>query len=198
MGTFPELLVVFATIGVIELGDRTNFALIGFASRRSGLSTWAGAASAFLVSSTIAVVIGTIVLAFLAPDIRYVEVAGGLIILAYAAHLYFRPESAGASHTARSAFATAFLLILLLEMGDTTMILMVLFTGSLADPIGVFAAGASALLLVAAFACTVGRHLGRRIEPRRLDQVVVAILVIVGIATILLALDPALRPSFLG
>ncbi len=198
MDTLLALLVVFATVGVIELADRTNFALIGLASKRPGFSTWAGAASAFVASSSIAVAIGTLVLAFLDPEIRYVQIAGGLLILAYAAYLYFRAEDAAEGRNVRSAFVTAFLLILLLEMGDTTMILLVLFTGSLADPVGVFVAGATALLLVAAFACTVGRHLGRRIEPRQLDRLVVAILVIVGIATILLAIDPGLRPAFLG
>ncbi|MCI4358241.1 MAG: TMEM165/GDT1 family protein [Thermoplasmata archaeon] len=194
----PDLLIVFAVIGLLELSDRTNFALIGLASRRSGFLTWAGAATAFLVTSAIAVAIGTVVLAFLRPEIRLVQLAGGVLILVYAAHLARRTDPAEEPPARRSAFMTAFLLILLLEMGDSTMILLVLFTGGLGDPIGVFLVGSAALLGVAAFACTLGGQLGARVEPKTLDRIVIGILVFVGGATILFALFPSLLPSVLS
>jgi putative Ca2+/H+ antiporter (TMEM165/GDT1 family) len=198
MSSIPDLLVVAAIIGLIELVDRSNFALLGLASRRGGFATWAGAAAAFLVTSAIAVAIGTVVLAFLGPDRRLVQASGGLLILAYAGYLLLHSEDPAASAGDRSAFLSAFLLILLLELGDTTMILLVLFTGSFGDPVGVFVAGAAALLGVAALACTIGSELGSRVEPKTLDRAVIAILFIVGGATILLALYPALLPSIAG
>jgi Ca2+/H+ antiporter, TMEM165/GDT1 family len=186
------LLLVFAVVGGLELLDRTNFALLGLAARRPGLATWAGAATAFLATSAIAVALGTLVLAALAPDLRYVEAAGGLLILAFAFHLARAPAEAPADASRRGAFASAFLLIFLLELGDTTMILLVLFTGSLGDPVGVYLFGSAALLGVAALACWAGARLGARVSPRVLQRAVVTILVIVGSVTVLVAAFPAL------
>lgn len=197
MASLPALGAVFAVIGLIELVDRTNFALIGLAARKSGLATWTGAAVAFLVTSAIAVGIGTVLLRLLAADLHYVQIAGGIFILGYAAFLASHPSESRSPPAARSAFATAFLMILLLELGDTTMILLVLFTGSAGDPIGVFLAGSAALLLVAGSACFIGARLGERVEPKSLERAVIVILVIVGILTILIAVDPGLFPAFL-
>ncbi|HEV2167206.1 MAG TPA: TMEM165/GDT1 family protein [Thermoplasmata archaeon] len=196
MASLPDLLVVFALIALVELLDRSNFALIGLASRRSGLATWAGAAAAFLLTSAVAVGVGTVVLAYLVADLRWVQVAGGILILAYAAHLATRPPEAQEAVPRRSAFLEAFLLILLLEFGDTTMILLVLFTGGLGDPIGIFVAGSAALLGVAAVACTIGRLLGAKVEPKKLDRAVILILVVVGAFTVLVAFFPDLLPAF--
>ena len=197
MSALPALVVVFALIGLLELIDRTNFALIGLAARQRRLPTWAGAAMAFLVTSAIAVLLGSVFLVFLAPDLRYVQIGGGVLILGYAAYLALRGEEDERPADPRSAFASAFLLIVLLEMGDSTMILLVLFTGSLADPLGVFAAGSVALLSVAAFACTAGGALARRVRPSVLDRTVVVILAIVGSLTLLTALVPGLLPPLL-
>jgi Ca2+/H+ antiporter, TMEM165/GDT1 family len=186
------LLLVFAVVGGLELLDRTNFALLGLAARRPGVATWAGAATAFLATSAIAVAIGTLVLATLSAYLRYVELAGGLLILAFALYLARSPAEAPARDSRRGAFVSAFLLIFLLELGDTTMILLVLFTGSLRDPVGVYLAGSVALLSVAAFACWAGGRLGARLAPRVLKRAVVTILLIVGSVTVLLAAFPGL------
>ena len=196
MASLPDLFVVFAIIGLVELLDRSNFALIGLASRRSSSATWTGAAVAFLLTSAIAVAIGTVVLAYLKADLRWVQVAGGILILLYAAHLATRRAEDPNPTRRRSAFLEAFLLILLLEFGDTTMILLVLFTGGLGDPVGVFVAGSAALLGVAAVACTIGAQLGVKVEPKKLDRVVIAILAVAGVFTLLVAFFPNLLPAF--
>jgi putative Ca2+/H+ antiporter (TMEM165/GDT1 family) len=182
--------LVFAVIGGTELLDRTNFALIGFAARRPPFHAWIGAAAAFAVTSALAVAIGTALVVVLAPEIIYLRVAGGIFLIAFASYLYFVPETDRRVPTARSTLAAAFLLIFLLELGDTTMILLILFVVTV-NPLLVFAAGASALALVAASACLIGSRLGARVEPRLLERVVVVLLLIVGIVTILYALFPA-------
>jgi putative Ca2+/H+ antiporter (TMEM165/GDT1 family) len=188
---------VFGVVALVELVDRTNFALIGLAARRSALACWLGATSAFIATSAIAVGIGTAFIAVLGGDLRYVQLGGGIFILGYAAYLALVPEADRAPPTGRSAFATAFLLIFLLELGDTTMILMILFTGSTGNPLLVFAAGAMGLALVAGTACTIGARLGAKVEPRSLERAVVAILGVIGAVTVALALDPGLLPSVL-
>ena len=190
-----SFLLVLAVVGGLELMDRTNFALIGFAARHRPWPTWVGAASAFVVTSALAVAIGTALVAVLRDDLIYLRLGGGAFLLAYAAYLALVPESTRRVPSQRSAVAAAFLLILLLELGDTTMIFMINFVFTISDPWIVFAGGALGLCLVAASAALLGARLGERVEPRILDRVVVVVLAAVGVVTIVYALEPGLFPA---
>ncbi len=187
--------LVFVIVGGTELIDRTNFALIGLSARRPALPAWMGATSAFLLTSALAVLIGAGLLALLGGQVTYLRLGGGIFLLAYAAYLALVPESQRRTPGARSTLLSAFLLILLLELGDTTMILLILFTGSFAEPLTVFLAGGIALSCVAGSACLIGSRMGAKIEPKLLDRVVVVILVVVGSLTILYALAPGIFPA---
>ena len=187
--------IVFAVIGLTELVDRTNFALIGLAARYRPASVWAGAAVAFWTTTVLAVLIGSALLAALGGHILYLRLGGGIFLLAYAAYLLFVPESERRSPVGRSPFTTALLLILLLELGDTTMVFTIAFVVSMPSALVVAVAAGSALTLVAASAAVVGRRLGARLEPRHLDRVVIAVLTIVGVVTILYALFPGWFPT---
>lgn len=188
-------LTVLVVVGGFELADRTNFALIGLASREPPLSVWAGAASAFAVTTLLSVVIGTALLALLGGQVVYLRLAGGILLLAYAAYLALAPESPRTVRAARSAGLTAFVLIFLLELGDTTMILTMNFVFTLGNPLLVGIAAGLALIAVAASACFIGSRLGSRIDPRKLERLVIVILGLVGAITILYALAPGLFPA---
>ncbi|MCI4360937.1 MAG: TMEM165/GDT1 family protein, partial [Thermoplasmata archaeon] len=92
----------------------------------------------------------------------------------------------------------AFLMILLLELGDTTMLFTVYFIAQYSDPILVGAAAFLGLALVAGSACLLGPRLGARVEPKNLEKVVIVVLAMVGVLTILYAVDPGAFPSFSG
>jgi putative Ca2+/H+ antiporter (TMEM165/GDT1 family) len=198
-GVVVEFAFVFAVIGGLELLDRTNFALIGLAAKNPPRSVWAGAACAFLVTTALAVVIGAALVAAIGTkNVTYLRLGGGVVLLAYAAYLVLIPESERRPPEGRSAFATAFVLILLLEIADTTMIYTILFVAIIGNALLVGVAAAAALVAVAASAAVIGSRLGARVEPKLLERLVIGILVLAGILTILYALDPGLFPPVLG
>jgi putative Ca2+/H+ antiporter (TMEM165/GDT1 family) len=188
-------LLVFAVIGGTELIDRTNFALIGLSARQPALASWIGASAAFVLTTIIAVAIGAAILVALHNQVIYLRLGGGAFLLAYAAYLALVPETERRPPSRRSATTTAFLLIMLLELGDTTMIFIIVFVGTVENPFVVGLASALALVLVAAVACLVGSRLGVKVEPKRLERMVIVILAIVGVITILYALFPGAFPS---
>jgi Ca2+/H+ antiporter, TMEM165/GDT1 family len=183
---------VFAVIGGLELLDRTCFAVIAFSSKHPAFQTWAGASAAFVGTTLLSVAVGGGLEAAFSRELVWVRVGGGVVLLGYAAYLYFIPEQDRQPPTGRSAFTAAFLLILALELGDTTMIFTILFSVEFGNLVIVFFAAALALICVAGFASYVGSRLGARVEPRLLERVVVVILTLAGILTILYALDPGL------
>ncbi len=190
MDELLAFLLVYATVAGFEFGDRTNFALISLAAREPPAPVWLGAAGAFLTTTGLAVVIGEVAIVLLAPELWIVRLAGGLLLIAYAIFLLRSPEGPSVARAGRSALATAFLLILLLELGDTTMLLTINFAAAYDNALLVGAAAALALLSVAATACLLGPRIGARIEPRALSRVVAGVLTVVGALTILYALDP--------
>ncbi|MCI4331790.1 MAG: TMEM165/GDT1 family protein [Thermoplasmata archaeon] len=190
--------VVFAVVGGFELLDRTNFALIGLAAKNPPIAVWAGAAAAFATTSAIAVLLGAAFLDLLGGNVFWLRLGGGILLLGYAGYLRLVPESERRAPTGRSALSTAFLLIFLLELGDTTMVLTIIFAGAFDAPAVVFLAAASALALVAASAALIGSQLGPRVPPAVLERVVIGVLCVVGVFTIIWALAPGAFPAWLA
>ncbi|MGI0072147.1 MAG: TMEM165/GDT1 family protein [Thermoplasmata archaeon] len=192
LGDLGGFLIVFAVVGGFELVDRTTFATMALASRQHAFPTWAGAAIAFVASSAVAVTVGSALLDVLGPGrVGLVRAGGGVFLIGYALWLLYRgPEQATEeSVSRRTAFAAALVTVFLLELGDTTMILEVLFVADWGWLV-VFVAGALSLGLVAAWSTWLGQHLGRRVEPLLLHRVVIAVLIAVGAFTIAYGLAP--------
>ncbi|HKS59985.1 MAG TPA: TMEM165/GDT1 family protein [Thermoplasmata archaeon] len=187
--------LTFAVIAGTEFIDRTNFALIGLAAKHPPFSVWSGAAAAFLVTTALAVAIGTLLITALQGQVVYLRLGGGIFLVGYAVYLAFVPEKDRTPPTGRTAFSTAFLLILLLEIGDTTMIFTINFLLIVPNPLVVYVAAALALVGVAASGALIGSRLGAKVEPKTLERLIVVILAAVGIATILYALFPGWFPS---
>ena len=190
--------VVLAVIGGLEVVDRTSFALITLATRSPARPTWLGGATAFVVTTVIAVTVGAALVDVLGRQrLPWLRIAGGLFLLGYAAYVALQrdptePVAAVTDH--RSAFATAFLTILLLELGDTTMIFEIVFVADYGWLV-VLIAGSLGLVTVAAWDVFLGQRLGERLSPQRLKVVVVVALVAIGVATILYGVAPALFPA---
>lgn len=189
--------VVFAIVGILEVFDRTSFALIALAARSHPYRTWVGGATAFVLTSGIAVALGSAFSTVLGPGrIGLLRVGGGLFLIGYAAWLYFHPEQDDPNRpprTPRSALITALLTIFLLELGDTTMVFELVFVSDFGWLV-VLVAGALALVIVAAWDCFLGSRLGARLEPKLLHRVVVSVLTVVGGLTVIYGLDPSLFP----
>ncbi|MCI4344880.1 MAG: TMEM165/GDT1 family protein, partial [Thermoplasmata archaeon] len=169
------------------------------ATKHPPFRLWQGAAAAFLATTIIAVAAGGIFLAAVGPHLFYLRLGGGLFLLGYASYLALVPAADRPIAGTTSAFRAGFLTILLLELGDTTMILVVLFVGTFPGAyVTIGLAAALALVLVAASACFLGGRIAKRVDPDRLERYVIGVLFVVAGVTIAYALDPSLLPPLLG
>lgn len=197
-GVLTGFAVVFTIIAALEVFDRTAFALIALASRAHAFASWAGASTAFVLTSALSVSVGAVLVGALGPGrIGLIRVVGGVFLIGYAGWVYFHPEEEESPHlrtNVRSALTAAFLTILLLEMGDTTMIFEIVLVTDWGW-LTVFVAGSAALITVAAWNVQVGRTLGVRVPPRLLNRLVVVALTVVGAVTIAYGLAPGAFPT---
>jgi putative Ca2+/H+ antiporter (TMEM165/GDT1 family) len=172
-------LVCFPIIFLGELPDKTMFATLLMATRGRPVQVWIGAALAFLAHVAIAVTVGVALFAVL-PH-RAVDALVAVAFLAGALYAWrlarSDDESAEISQrSARSALATAFLVIFAAEWGDLTQILTADLAARYGAPLSVAVGSVAALWAVAAIAVTSGQAIIRLVNPRRVRQVTAVIL----------------------
>jgi putative Ca2+/H+ antiporter (TMEM165/GDT1 family) len=164
------LATTFGLIFLAELPDKTAWTVLLLAARNRPLPVLLGAWTAFLAQGMVALALGTL-LAKLPPQaVRWTAAA---VFLGFGLLLLLREEGPeeeeSLSH--RKAFASAFTMVFLAEMGDATQIgtaaLVARFAGARAS---VFVGATLALWSVSALAITVGRTLGPRINKRLLRK----------------------------
>ena len=171
--------LTFLAIFVVELPDKTFLATLVLATRYRPILVWIGVSLAFLVQTTVAVLLGHAV-SFLPEDV--VRAAAGLMFLAGAVILIREGrghQEAAASdeeiptkdvHGLRAVLAS-FLVLFAAEWGDLSQLLTISLVAKYEQPVSVFIGALGALLLVSGLAVIAGRQLQRFVKLHVLHYV---------------------------
>ena len=186
--------LVFATIFVVELPDKTFIAALVLSTRYRPLAVWVGVGLAFFVQTLIAVLAGH--LATYLPEVLVRSVAlviflGGAVILFRSApgadegEQQTEEEYAGKAthaHTGMKAVVASFLVLFAAEWGDLSQLLTISMIAKYGHPLSVFIGAWAALLTVSGLAVLAGRVLLRYIKLSTVHYVGSAVcLVLAGI-----------------
>lgn len=191
-------LTVFAVIFPAELPDKTFIATLLMGSRMNPLAVWAGASSAFAVHVGIAVGAGS---AFALLPHRVVQLIVSAMFIAGAAYLLISKEEeqeeegaefAGHNRPGAPSFlaiaSRSFGVIFLAEWGDITQVATANLAAKYSDPLSVAVGAIVALVLVAAIGVLAGSRLLRLVPLGLVRRVGGAILLALGLATLVQAL----------
>lgn len=185
----------FATIGssfgllfVMELGDKTQLAVISLASRTGrGWPVFAGAALALVALTVVAVILGTVAAEFLPEE--PVSIGAGVVFIIVGAFVLWSVWRASGdedetSHRFESKargtlslVGLTLVLIVVAELGDKSQLAVVGLAARSGEPVEVFAGAAGALVTITVLAAFIGSAAARRI-PRRLISAVSGVLFI--------------------
>lgn len=188
--------VGLATFGVIllaEMGDKSQLVCMTLATRHRARPVLAGAAAAFVLLNTLAVLFGA-TLAQWIPE----RVLAGVVALLFGVYgvLALR-NSQGTDGDGEIAegrrggvFATTFLLLVLAEMGDKTQLAVAGMAGTL-PPVPVWVGATLALITTSALGVLVGCKLLRLMPIHRLHQVSGVFFLILSAIAGVRALTPA-------
>ena len=186
--------IVFGTIFVVELPDKTFIAALVLSTRYKPLAVWVGVGLAFLAQTLIAVLAGQ--LATYLPEMLVRSVA--LVIFLVGAVVLFRAapgadeeeketeeEYAGKAAEARTglkAVGASFLVLFAAEWGDLSQLLTISMIARYGHPVSVFIGAWVALLTVSGLAVLAGRVLLRHIKLSTVHYVGSAVcLVLAGV-----------------
>lgn len=205
MATNPLLegAVIFAVIAVLQLPGKSNFGVITLATRHPPRDVFVGASVGLAAATVVSVTLGYGAETVLAPYLLWVKVAGGLVLVAFGVReIARRPGpvrepgegTPSEARTSRQVRTVALGLAFLLEMGDNTQILSIVFVAATGNVLLVFVAAAAALILVTALSARGARYLNAHIPEESLRVLLGGLLIAVGLLTVLLALVPSLLP----
>jgi putative Ca2+/H+ antiporter (TMEM165/GDT1 family) len=157
-------LASFTLIGLAEIGDKSQIVCMALASRHRHWPVLLGAATAFLLLNTLAVVFGAGVAAWI-PE-RAMSAIVAVLFAAFGIHALMARDDEETDDIAeahgRSVFFTTLSLIFLAEFGDKTQIAVAGLASNMA-PIPVWIGATTALVLVSALGVWIGRTLLQRL-----------------------------------
>jgi putative Ca2+/H+ antiporter (TMEM165/GDT1 family) len=161
----------FTLIALAEVGDKSQLVCMTLAARHRHWPVILGAATAFLVLNTLAVLFGAGVAAWV-PE----RVTAGLVAVLFGAfgiHALRRQDDESGDVAERSGngiFLTTLLLIFVAEFGDKTQIAVAGLAGSF-DPLPVWLGANVALVMVSALGVWAGRTVLQRLPLLWLHRV---------------------------
>src|SRR5680860_1153859 len=187
--------IVFATIFVVELPDKTFIAALVLSTRYKPLAVWVGVGLAFFAQTLIAVLAGH--LTTYLPDVLVRSVAltiglvGSVVLFRSAPgadeeEKQTEEEYAGKAADARTglrAVGASFLVLFAAEWGDLSQLLTVSMIARYGHPVSVFIGAWAALLTVSGLAVLAGRVLLRYIRLSTVHYVGAAVCLVLAAVT---------------
>jgi len=195
--------VIFAAVAVLQLPGKSNFGVITLATRHPHRDVFIGASVGLGAATIVSVTIGYGAETVLAPYLLWVKAVGGLVLVAFGVGEILKvpdpvhepgegtPEVA---RTANQVRTVALGLAFLLEMGDNTQVLTILFVASTGNVLLVFVAATAALITITAVSSQGAGYLHEHVPEERLRVVLGGLLIAVGLLTILFTAVPSLLP----
>ena len=188
---------------MLQLPGKSNFGVITLATRHPHRDVFLGASVGLGAATVVSVTLGYGAETVLAPYLFWVKVVGGVVLVAFGVRETLRAPTpvhepgegtAAVAHTERQVRTVALGLTFLLEMGDNTQILAILFVASTGNVLLVYVAATAALISVTALSCRGARYLNAHVPEERLRIALGGLLILVGALTILFSVFPALLP----
>jgi Ca2+/H+ antiporter, TMEM165/GDT1 family len=201
-----EGIVVFVVVAVLQIPGKSNFGVITLATRHPYRDVFIGASAGLGAATAVSVALGYAAETVLGPYLLWVKVAGGLVLIGFGVREVLRvPDpvhepgegTPAVAHTPRQVRTVALGLAFLLEMGDNTQILAILFVASTGNVVLVFVAATAALVAITAVSSWGAGYLHAHVPEERLRVVLGGLLIAVGLLTILFTALPSLL-SFAG
>jgi Ca2+/H+ antiporter, TMEM165/GDT1 family len=180
---FATAAVVFGTIFLVELPDKTFIATLVMSTRWRPLLVWIGVSLAFLVQTAVAVLAGGLIARLPRTLVEVVAclmfLAGGILLLRGAGKADEEEAETEAEFGAKTAgqvvgwrvVTLSFTVLFLAEWGDLSQILTASLVVRYDDPVSVFVGAFLALVVVSGLAAALGRTLLTRMRLSTLRRI---------------------------
>ncbi len=176
-----ELIIPFLTIGLAELGDKTQLAILCLAAKtKKHLQLLLGAILAFIVADGIAILLGDFITNII--PISYIKAGAGIIFIIVGLVILLKSKEEEKKCDLKQPFLSGFSLILVSEFGDKTQLAAALFATKY-NPTLVLIGVVGAMALLSVIAIYSGKFISSRIKPKVVHTISGVLFIIIGIAS---------------
>jgi len=176
-----DFLIPFIAVAIAELGDKTQLILFSLASRsKNHFQLLLGAVLGFIIADGLAVFLGDIISDVI--PIKYVKIGASVIFVIFGivTLIHREEEEEVEKNLKRNSFVSAFIFILIAEMGDKTQIVSALF-GSNYNRYMVLLGVITALTILSVMAILLGKLLMSRIDGKKVSIIAGVLFIVIGI-----------------
>jgi len=174
-----DFVVPFLTVGLAEMGDKTQLAVFCLASKtKRHFLLFLGVLLAFIITDGVAIALGNLV-SQLVP-LSYIRIISGAVFVVFGIVTILKAGEEETSCELRSPFLSGFGLVFVSELGDKTQIATGLFATQY-RPLPVFIGVIAALGILSLIAIYLGRYVTSRLDYRKVSILAGVLFVIVGI-----------------
>ena len=178
-----DLLIPLLTVGLAELGDKTQLAVLCLASRtKEHLQLLLGVALGFAIADGVAIILGDFLTTVIPA--AYIKISAGVIFILFGILTLLNREGSDEICDLKRPFLSGFIMVLVSEMGDKTQIAAGLFA-TIFDPILVFIGVMIALIALSVLAIFMGSFMATKINQKLISIIAGAIFIIIGIGTLI-------------
>jgi len=174
-----EILIPFVSIGLAELGDKTQLAVLCLASKtRKYLQLLTGVVLAFVVADGLAILLGNFITEHV--PMLYIKIVSGVVFIVFGILTLLKTKADDPRCDLRQPFASGFGLVLVSEVGDKTQIASCLFAAKY-SAVMVFIGVIAALTLLSVLAVYLGRFIALKVNRRVISRIAGAVFIVLGI-----------------
>jgi len=175
-----DMLIPFAAIGLAELGDKTQLAVLCLSSKtKRHIELLLGIILAFVIADGLAIILGNYITSYI--PIQYLKILSGITFIIFGIFTLMNSKEEEAQCELKQPFSSAFLLILISEMGDKTQIAAGLFATKY-NPVWVFIGVIFALAVLSVMAVYLGKFIALKLNKRAISTVAGILFVLIGIS----------------
>jgi len=173
-----------ALIGIAELGDKTQIALLSLSGKyERKLPILMGAFFGFALVDGVAVIFGSAISSFL-PE-RVITILAGLAFLAFGVYFLLGAEEEVREVDNKSLIISSFLLITLMELGDKTQFIAITLSARYSSSLGIFLGAMTALMALSVIAVVLGAAISDRVPQAKFKRLAASLFIILGILALL-------------
>ena len=174
-----DILIPFFTVGLAELGDKTQLTILCLASKtKRYIELLSGVILAFVIADGLAILLGNLITTYI--PINYIKVVSGSIFIIFGIITLISNKQEEAKCELKNPFASGFLLIFVSEIGDKTQIASGLFATKF-NPIMVFIGVISALTILSIMVIYLGKSIAIKLNKKVLSNIAGAVFILIGI-----------------
>ena len=194
---------IFAVVALLQVPGKSNFGVISLAARHPHRDVIVGASVGLALATVVSVSLGYGAETVLGPYLIWVKIIGGLVLVGFGVRELWKAPSPvhepgegtpAEAHLPGQVRTAALGLVFLLEMGDNTQILAIVFVASTGNVLLVFLAATAALIAITILSARGASYLREHVPEERLRAALGSVLVLVGSLTIFFSLFPSLLP----